>query len=217
MMHFLYCAIGALCATLSDRILRRQRAELRERCVSAVLCLVLWPLWAPIALTRKAPQSQDSLAPELGEAREALDDAKSTVQGTPLEALMNEDIGHAILGALAQLVTRRDELRRLAHRWAGSKGSGRDGAERLAGLAERDQERIRELVALVGALRTRLVLARYSGASIEGVGDLLTELTARVESLDELFSPPPRAPYGAHSAAEPGDPDPTRASLGLPV
>jgi hypothetical protein len=222
MMFLLYGAIGMLCATLSDRILRRLRAELGERCISAALCLFLWPLWAPIALTRKTTEPKHSLAPELEEAREALDDAKVTVRGTPLEALLNEDIAHAILGELAQLVTRRDELRRLARRAVGSKGGDRDGPARLEALAGRDDERIRELVELVGALRTRLVLARYSGASIEGVGDLLTELTTRVESLDELFCPTLCAPYGASSRAvrsdaEPIRPEPARANLGLPL
>jgi hypothetical protein len=218
MMFLPYVVIGLLCATLSDRILRRARAELGERCISAALCLFLWPLWAPIALTRKPTGPTETLAPELLEAREALEDAKATVQATPLEALMNEDIALAILGELTQLMTRRDELRRLARRTALPRGSDLSGSARLDALADRDEERIRELVTLVGALRTRLVLARYSGASIEGVGDLLTELTTRVESLDELFCPPLCAPHGAaSSAAEPSTPEPVRASLGLPL
>ncbi len=222
MMVLIYGAVGVLCATLSDRILRRLRARLGERCLSALLCVALWPLWAPIALTRKTTESNDALAPELLEAREALEDAKATVQATPLEALMNEEIAHAILGELEQLLTRRDELRRLATRTVGSKGTDRNGPARLTALAERDDERIRELVELVGALRTRLVLARYSGASIEGVGDLLTELTTRVESLDELFSPPLCASPGTlsgsvHSASEPSSTEPARAPLGLPL
>lgn len=221
MMLFVYLAVGTLCAALSDRTLRRLRAARGERYVSLALCLFLWPLWAPIALTRKAAEPAGALAPELREAREALDDAKSAVQATPLDALLNDDIAHAILGELAQLVARRDELRRLASRTVVSKDGAsavdRDGSARLGALADRDEQRIRELVELVGALRTRLVLARYSGASIEGVGDLLTELTTRVESLDELFFPPARAAHGVLSPGDSGSPHATRASLDLPV
>ncbi len=212
---FLYVAAGALCALLADRVLIQLRAHLGERAVSAILCLSLWPLWAPIALTRKATEPAQAVSAELSEAKDALEDARSVVRATPLEALLTEDVAQSILGELEQLVRRRDELRRLSARTLGSKGTptaaDRDGAARLGALAERDELRIRELIGLVGALRTRLVLARYSGASIEGLGDMLTELTTRVETLDELFSPPVDAkspPFGERSAPRESIPAP---------
>jgi hypothetical protein len=56
---------------------------------------------------------------------------------------------------------------------------------RLHELGERDTRALEEMAGLVSALRTQLVLVRLSGSSAEGVGDIVSELWARLESLSE--------------------------------
>jgi hypothetical protein len=137
-------------------------------------------------------------------AREVLRDAERVVQGTPLEALLTREVAARIASEFEQLALRRDELLRLARLegdGAPSPGWGPAGfgttpavvEQRLSELAEAETRRLAELLEVVRALRTRLVLARYSGASLDGVGDLLGELTTRVESLDEAFDMPRRS------------------------
>lgn len=187
-----YFVVGALLAVVIARSTESD-ARIGERWLSAVLCVLLWPLWAPIAWNREAARCA---AVEVEEARSALREAEAVVVGTPLEALLTADIAARILGELEQLAARRDELRRLARASDSGARRGSDDAL-LLDLAERDTRRLSELVDVVRSLRTRLVLARYGGASLDGVGDLLVELTTRVESLDEVFSPPRDTDAGA--------------------
>ena len=55
--------------------------------------------------------------------------------------------------------------------------------QRLQHLAARDRRALDELAELIGALRTQLVFARYSGSSPGEAGDIVTEVWARVEML----------------------------------
>jgi len=61
---------------------------------------------------------------------------------------------------------------------------------RLHAMRERDARSLLDLADLVEALRTQLVLARFAGSSVEGVGDIVTEMWARVEGLGEAMEDP---------------------------
>lgn len=197
-----YFGMGAALALVLRARAKRDGAPSTEVWVSSALCLLLWPLWAPIAWTRRDGKA-DADATEVTLAREALDDAREVVRGTPLEGLLSPEVVARIVAELDQLVLRRDELRRLCRR--GSRLASGDrpdaGDARLIELAERDSRRLSELLEVVRALRTRLVLARYGGASLDGVGDLLSELTTHVESLDEALACPAPPPRGSSALA----------------
>jgi len=62
-----------------------------------------------------------------------------------------------------------------------------DKVERLRALRDRDARALEELAELAGALRTQLVLARYAGSSVEGAGDIASEVWSRVEALGEAL------------------------------
>jgi hypothetical protein len=58
-----------------------------------------------------------------------------------------------------------------------------ENVRRLHAMRERDARALDELADLVQALRTQLVLARFAGSSVEGVGGIVSEVWARVEGL----------------------------------
>src|SRR5262249_53912105 len=58
-----------------------------------------------------------------------------------------------------------------------------DNVRRLHAMRERDARALDELADLVQALRTQLVLARFAGSTVEGVGGIVSEVWARVEGL----------------------------------
>lgn len=179
-----YLGTGVLLAAVLRRRRAQERAHTVQSWLDVALCVTLWPLWGPISWSAVGPKPERPTPPEVELAREVLRDAEAVVHGTPLEALLTRDVAARIVAEFEQLAVRRDELRRLARL---------DGPTPLLELAEGETRRLAELLEVVRALRTRLVLARYSGASLDGVGDLLGELTTRVESLDEVFEMPKRS------------------------
>jgi hypothetical protein len=58
-----------------------------------------------------------------------------------------------------------------------------DNVRRLRAMRDRDARALEELADLIQALRTQLVLARFAGSSVEGVGGIVSEVWARVEGL----------------------------------
>jgi hypothetical protein len=62
--------------------------------------------------------------------------------------------------------------------------------ERLAAVRDGDRKALDDLLDLVSTLRTQLVLARYTGSSVEGVGSIVSEVWARVEGLHEAIDDP---------------------------
>jgi hypothetical protein len=214
----LYLAVGAACAVA---LYRRSPEKRRAALVNALTAIPLWPLWMPIAWTAKREAAQ--LDAEAGERVRrilmALEEGVASVLGTPLEKLLNGGAAEQIRREVERIAARHQELVTLLardefnpdvaeRRLAALESSGApvrlrasarlhlDNVRRLAELAERDRRALDELLGLVDALRTQLVLVRLSGSSVEGVGDIVNELWTRLESLneasDELTRPPPR-------------------------
>ncbi len=71
-----------------------------------------------------------------------------------------------------------------------------ENVRRLHALRDQDEQHLSELADLAEALRTQLLLARYQGASAIGVGDIVTDMWARVEGLGEAMSQDPVAEVG---------------------
>ncbi|MGE0322036.1 MAG: hypothetical protein AB7K71_12500 [Polyangiaceae bacterium] len=217
-LSLLYLAAGIACAVaLYRRAERKDRAAL----INALTAIPLWPLWAPIAWTaKKEPPHYDLQAYEVvTRIRVALEEGVESVTGSPLERLLNSQSAQSILDEVNRVAARHQELVELLRRDAFDLGSAerkleqleRQGApsrlrasarlhlenvRRLYQLAERDARALEELAELVSALRTQLVLVRLSGSSAEGVGDIVTELWARIEGLSEASedytpNPPP--------------------------
>ncbi len=214
----LYLAVGAACAVA---LYRRSPEKRRAALVNALTAIPRWPLWMPIAWTAKREAAQ--LDAEAGERVRrilmALEEGVASVLGTPLEKLLNGGAAEQIRREVERIAARHQELVTLLardefnpdvaeRRLAALESSGApvrlrasarlhlDNVRRLAELAERDRRALDELLGLVDALRTQLVLVRLSGSSVEGVGDIVNELWTRLESLneasDELTRPPPR-------------------------
>ncbi len=173
---------------------------------SAALAVPLWPLWAPIALSARRPESRLMLAGVPREIEAALTEALEAVDGSPLANLLSRAAVTNILVEVDRAAARCAELdgllarpelapdlaaERLAVlereaapvRTLASARLHHANVQRLMRLRERDRQALAELTDLVAALRTQLVLARYAGSSAEGVGGIVSEMWARVEGL----------------------------------
>jgi hypothetical protein len=201
-LGILYTAAGAVSALV---IHRRSKARGRQAFARALLAIPLWPLWLPVALAR-ADDWQPNGVGTVGGTAAALVEGHEAVRGTALEALLPRDLVDRMLGEIRRASERRDELALLLARpsfgldnaRAHVERLGREGAsartlasarlhlanvEQLDALRRRDELALDELGELASALRTQLVLARYRGATAEGVGDIVNEVWARVEVL----------------------------------
>ena len=212
-LGILYGCAGVVSALV---IHRRERTKGRQAIARALLAIVLWPLWLPVALST-ADARRKGGAGALGGTEAALIKGHDAVRGTPLEALLPRTAVDRILGEVRRAGERREELRALLERPTFGLDSarahverlGQDGAsaralasarlhlanvERLEALRRRDDLALEELGELVSALRTQLVLARYAGSAPEGAGDIVSEVWARVEVLGTSMDDPPRFP-----------------------
>jgi hypothetical protein len=213
----LYLIAGAACAVL---LYRRSGRTGTSAWVNALTAIPLWPLWAPIAWTarRAAPDLNAQSSERVRRILAALEEGVDSVLGTPLERLLNGQSADHIRREVERVAARHQELVALLQRDEFSLDAAeqkllvleRQGASprvrasarlhlenvrRLEQLAERDSRALEELSGLVDALRTQLVLVRLSGSSAEGVGDIVSELWTRIESLSEasdvINDPPP--------------------------
>jgi hypothetical protein len=207
-LSLLYLVAGLGCAVA---IYRAHPGGGPRVVASAALAVPLWPLWAPIALTR--PREGDGAAPNPAPPGSladrvclALREAAAACAGTSLEILLPPATAarleaellaraarHAELSALLEQET--FDLTRAEQRVRALEASGAtaralatarlelDNVRRLAALRDRDARALSDLAALVGALRTQIVLARFSGSSAEGIGGIVAEVEARVEGL----------------------------------
>lgn len=217
----LYGAAGVASATVVYRASpeRGVRAAL-----GAALSLPLWPLWLPIALRAR----REPTRPDTSDAtRAAIWEAHEAVVGSSLEALLPREAALRMLAELERAAERHLELARLLSQPQFSASAAeqrvaelsRDGAtersltparlhldnvRQLELLRRRDQETLRELGELAAALRTQLVLLRFSGEGQGGtssgdVGDIVSEVWARVEVLGSaLQAPLTSEPYLSH-------------------
>lgn len=215
-LGLLYFAAGVACAVA---LYRRAERKDRSALVNALTAIPLWPLWAPIAWTAKKerPRYDVQASDVVTRIRIALEEGVESVTGSPLERLLNAQSAQNILDEVNRVAARHQELVELLQRDAFDLTSAerkleqleRQGApsrlrasarlhlenvRRLHQLAERDARALEELAGLVSALRTQLVLVRLSGSSAEGVGDIVSELWARIEGLSEAsedYTPSP--------------------------
>lgn len=203
----LYGIAGAACAVA---LYRRAPSKDRAALLNALAAIPLWPLWAPIAWTaRREPPALDLRSSHrVARIRAALEEGVESVLGSPLERLLNGESAQNIIHEVERVAARHQELlsllsreefsREVAERKLQSlerqgasarvRASARlhfENVRRLHHLAERDARALDELSGLVDALRTQLVLVRLSGSSAEGVGDIVSELWARIQSLSE--------------------------------
>lgn len=201
----LYALVGLGCAVV---VFKRARGSRRRRAASGALALVLWPIWAPLALVPDPPRRTPASG-RVARVEAELERAVAAAKGSPFEMLLPEEAADRIRAELRSAAARIDELdlvlaqpgfdraeaeRRVAE--LSHEGSPnalrtavlhRDNVARLEALRDKHARAIEELGELVGALRSQLVLARYAGSSPEGVGGIVTELWARVEGLGEVM------------------------------
>ncbi len=194
-----YLFIGAALAVLCDR--RHDNRTLAVRLVSSLLCLTLWPLWAPVALLPEGGSSPTTQTIWRERIARTLYEARSAARGTPLEALVPESLVERVLEAATTIEQRYVELSVLLNRpdLARANASGRreQSVERLRQLWQRDQQLLSQLSEMAEALRMQLLVARYSGGSADAARDIAAELGGQIESLDEWFSLDPTAPSRA--------------------
>lgn len=218
-LSVLYLVVGGACALALHR---RAPKYTRGAAVEAITTILLWPLWAPIAWTsdRDSPPTNERIVEVTERVRAALSEGIASAQGSPLAQLLNRESAQRIVNEVERVASRHAELVELLARedFNGAEAARnlealeRQGAstrvvasarlhltnvQRLEELARRDMRTLEELAGLVTALRTQLVLARLSGSSAEGVGDIVTELWARIEGLSEANEDPfdPATPY----------------------
>jgi hypothetical protein len=197
----------------SAAVVYRASAEPRRAALSsAALAVVLWPLWLPVALgarrhaASERPATRDATRAAIWEAHEA-------VVGSSLEPLLPREAALRMLQEVERASRRYQELVALLGQAAFSRAGAeqrlekltREGASarslgparlhfenvrRLEELCRRDEQTLAELAELAATLRTQLVLARYSGGTPTGAGDIVSEVWARVEVLGSTLEPP---------------------------
>jgi len=216
-----YLFVGLALAVANDRT--SPGTAKVERLTTALLLWLTWPLFAPVVWLSAAKPNVDASGSESSRIERALVEAQAAVAGTSLASLLPTAWIGRVRQTLAELEARRAALGTLLARpdlsdpnvenAASDVGSfQRDSVARLRQLYARDEATLRELVSLVEALRTQMLVARFS-APKHGVeagphaAELAEDLAARVDSLQawlQLDSSPPNADThegtDAHSA-----------------
>ncbi len=209
----LYGIVGVACALA---VLRRGTAKGAKAAASAAATVLLWPLWAPFALgapAARAPGATSRSGPPHDAVRRvenALAEAVASVAGTPMSEVFSARTAERISAEVARVAERLDELTALTAR-AGfdAEASSRhlrdleaqgapertlvtarlqhESSSRLQQIRTADAQALQELAELLEALRSQLLLARYSGSSAEGAGAIVGEVWARLEGLGVAF------------------------------
>jgi len=188
---------------------------------SAVATVFVWPLWAPFVLGAPAARvpvaaggAGAAPAGALARIQRALDEAVAAVAGTPMSDVFSPRVAQRIGAEVARVASRLDELAALTAR-AGfdADASARklrdleangapertvatarlqhESLARLLELRSADAQALDDLAGLLEALRTQLLLARYSGASADGAGAIVSEVWARLEGIGLAFEGAP--------------------------
>jgi hypothetical protein len=202
----LYAVVGVACAIA---VFHRSTTRDLGALMSALVTVPLWPLWAPFALAPARARRHESNA-VVQRVERALADALDAVRDTPMSGVFTEATATHIAAEVAHVAARIDELAAVAERV----GFDREGSakrleelensgaseraiatarlqhaslERLEQLRENDARAIEELVDLLEALRTQLVLARYAGSPADGASAIVSEVWARLEGLGAVI------------------------------
>lgn len=172
---------GYFVGGLASSVLVVSRAPVRCAAVwgSALLALVVWPLWLPFAFA-SGPPVRSEPRPRLVERRisSAVERARGAVSGTALDGFLSEREANAILREVDRIGRRLDAVEQELD--AGMLASARN-RERLAELARSDSQALDDVNELAELLATELTLARHGRS--ESVEPLVAELSARVEAL----------------------------------
>ncbi|MCK6586352.1 MAG: hypothetical protein L6Q76_02095 [Polyangiaceae bacterium] len=204
-LAILYLVAGLACAVA---VYRSSTESGPKAAAAAALAVPLWPIWAPIALTASHRITSVSAGTAAAAARmeSALREGVEACAGTSFEALLSRDAAARIQAEVTRAASRHAELDALLRRdgfddvaaasrvaeLEQTRASSRalatarlhlENVRRLRSMRDRDARALEELADLVQALRTQLVLARFAGSSVEGVGGIVSEVWARVEGL----------------------------------
>jgi hypothetical protein len=205
----LYGVVGVACAIA---VLRRAPAVGSRALTSAVATVFVWPLWAPFALgaTAAAARRPGPDSASVGRIERALADAVAAVAGTPMSEVFSPKVAARIAAEVARVAARLEELSALTAQAAFDAGTSaqhlkdleargapertvvtarlqHESLTRLQQLRGADAQALEELAELLEALRTQLLLARYSGSSADGAGAIVSEVWARLEGLGVAF------------------------------
>ena len=198
-----YFAVGTITAAFVYSRSERRRSDL----ASAALTVVLWPLWAPVALgpQRRAGDRDDTI-------RGLLDEGVRAAVGTAYETMLNRPAAERVAVQAERAQVRLAKLREVLgseayevealhlrlERLKTTGGSRRavetarlhlENVRRMRALADRDEAALLELRELLGALRTQLVLARFAdetpsrGMDVDGI---VQDVWTRVETLEQV-------------------------------
>ena len=198
----LYAVAGVACAIA---VFHRSSTRDLGAVLSALVTVPLWPLWAPFALA--PPRATRHESHRIVERVErALADALDAVRDSPMSGVFTRATADRIAAEVTRVAARIDELSAVAARSGFDRDASarkleeleRSGAseraiatarlqhaslERLSQLREADARALDELVDLLEALRTQLVLARYAGSPADGASAIVSEVWARLEGL----------------------------------
>jgi DNA-binding transcriptional MerR regulator len=211
-----YLAIGAAIAIAAA--LARRLASAAD----AILLVGMWPLWAPLAFARPAAAAAASDDPRERELIGAL----ARAQESPLAAVLPDEVNARVLAArlreagvrLAELdavLARPDFDPAAAERRAAELAArGATAAAATAQLRVRTLGQLRALRAryrseldevheLIAQLVAQAELVRLQPSIAPASGELVRELVAQIERLDDLFA--------AHASIEAGSAAPTAA------
>ena len=174
LLAILYVAMGLLCAGLAWRK--------KEPPLDVLLVLLAWPLYTTMQASPRAPEDAAFRAAE--SVREGLVQVGEAARGSTFATLFDaraEDRVRRELERATERVRAIDlELSRTSKNTALSSAN-----TRLRAIRDRDLHAMRELVQLLAALRSEILIARHEGSSAEGPSALVSEVWARVVGLGE--------------------------------
>lgn len=203
-LSLLYLAAGLGIASF---VASKSDEPLRARAATFALVTLLWPLWAPIALGGDRPREPEAAhgSPLVARIRDALDEAVSVAEGSPLSSLLTRAAADRIASEAARAAVRAAELDALLARGLDASSAraridaliargaseralatarlSLESAERMSRLRDADRRALEELAELADALRTQLILLRHAGSSGDGAGSVIAELWGRVEGV----------------------------------
>jgi hypothetical protein len=210
----IYAGVGVVCVVAARRhALGDGRSDWGE----LAFALAVWPLWLPLWLgARPAAATEAGAAERFNDAHPATSSllaALTRVRGSPLAPLLPDPASVRRLATkLTEASTRIEELdevlarptfdlpaalaRRdeLAHDGSAASAEARASAalrvqniERLRDLRTRFVAEVEEIDELLSQLVIQVEVVRFVGAAEDGPRDLLRELLARVEGLDQML------------------------------
>jgi hypothetical protein len=205
-LGILYILLGVGCV-VALLVMRREQA----RILDLALLAIAWPLYAPFILARDMEEA-DFSAPRASAPSGGQDllDALRRAGGAPLAQLLPDVATGQRLAARLDVATRRvDEIdallaqdqysERLAvdrQRQLLASGDARAAAmvdsrlqiiRRLRKMREQFGKEINQISELLTQLRIQAEVVRIAGASDDDTRELVGELVARIQGLDELL------------------------------